>query len=108
MDNFITEHNPFCEFHKDTLAPDELFFHTIIKHLSQNNKRIKIKHSLTYVNWSRENTQLPVLFNKNDYKELINQTDTKLFARKFDMRYCKTILDIIDSTLLFNPLNYSE
>lgn len=95
--NFIENNADYVDFHKNTHIPDEIFFQTIINYLSIENSAIKIKKSLTYVNWERNFGKIPVLFNKDDFEEIKLQSENfKLFARKFDTNYCEKILDLLD------------
>ena len=97
---FIHSNPEYLEFHKYTLLPDEIFFHSILMHLKEKNENIIIKPSITYVNWIRKNSSLPVTFQKEDYEELEKESKFKLIARKFDIDKDKEILDIIDNELL--------
>lgn len=92
--NFIAFNESFLRYHQHTNCPDEIFFHTLVSHLIDSHK---IKESVTYVNWTREDTPLPVTFrNEEDLNEL--EETNCLFARKFDSE--SKILDNIDSELL--------
>lgn len=97
----------FIESNKEELYPyfldsyvaDEFFFHSIIKYLMKQDKKIEIEDTITYVNWHRENSVLPVTFTSDDFQELINQPENKLFARKFNVNFDDTILDNLDEVL---------
>lgn len=94
---FIENNPSVYEYNKYSLLPDETFFQTIIKHISLTDNKIKIKDSITYVNWSRKNCTLPVTFNDNDLTELLDQPEHKLIARKFDFDYNFEIIKKLDS-----------
>lgn len=83
-------------FFKNTLSADEIFFQTIIMHLKKDDSSIKILPSLTYDNWIRVGVDLPVTFKEEDLNELKQQSYNKLFARKFDEKMDKNILDELD------------
>lgn len=91
--NFLELEN----YYQFTSAPDEIFFQSVLMNLIPKNSTIKIKPSLTYVNWHRKNVVLPVTFNINDFDELCNTN--YLFARKFDMDYDNAILDKLDEEI---------
>lgn len=93
--DFIDDHPDYLSYHKYTLLPDEIFFHSIMANLDG-----PIAPSVTYVNWDRKNTPLPVIFEKNDLEELKLASVEKLFARKFDIKIDSTILDLLDQELL--------
>lgn len=94
--DFIESNKKFIDFHKHTFNPDELFYQTIMMKLYETNKTIKIKKSLTYVDFL-PNSRHPLTFNKDNYEELKKQiNNNKLFARKFDANYCESIMDLLD------------
>lgn len=93
--NFIEDHPDYLSYHTYTLLPDEIFFQSILITLEG-----PFLPSLTYVNWTRKNTPLPVTFVKEDLEELKQASKEKLFARKFDIDLDSTILDILDWELL--------
>ena len=98
---FIENNSDFVSYHKNTLLPDELFFHTNIRFLMEKDNSIRVKNALTYVNWSRNNGKFPVVFNESNSEELLQQSaNNMLFARKFDMDYCGKILNILDNNQL--------
>jgi hypothetical protein len=94
---FLKQHKDYLAYHKYTLMADEIFFHSIVKHISLiENDRI-IKPSLTHVNWEWRGVSRPVTFNSGDVEELMNQHEDTLVARKFDINIDHTILDLIDN-----------
>lgn len=97
---FIKDNSKFQEYHKYTLSSDEIFIQTIINHLAKLDKTLKIAPSLTYTNWTRKNTTLPVTFEHSDFEELQKASKTHLFTRKFDIDRDTKILDRIDTELL--------
>lgn len=82
--NYLEQNEDYVNYHKYTHIPDEIFFHTLVQNLNNNSK--SIKPSLTYVNWSRKNCDLPVTFTNSevDKQELALARKQFLFARKFD------------------------
>lgn len=95
------ENNPrFFNFHKYSFAPDEMMFHTIL--LNTSNQQLKknlINMLLWYIDWTKPNAKTyPVVFGTEDFENIKNST--KLFARKFDIKYDSKILDLIDKELL--------
>jgi hypothetical protein len=96
---FLDQNPAFTKYHQFSTVPDEIVFQTIIHHLSLTDDTIKVKSMFTYINWTRSGCPLPVVFNEHDYEEIMSQTKHgKLFARKFDVRYCERILDKIDQS----------
>jgi hypothetical protein len=95
--DFNDEHPDYLRFHRDSFAPDEMVFQSIVAHL-YSSRRDEAASSLTYVNWKRKNPSGPgpAVFNAGDFYELVSQADKKLFARKFDTGIDAVILDLLD------------
>lgn len=100
---FTAAHPTYLSYHSDTLLPDEIFFHSILMHIKRDDRVVMIKRGITYVNWERENTLLPVTFAKEDIEELKAASQHNLFARKFDTATDTDILSFIDEELLKTP-----
>lgn len=99
---FIDQHPDFAAFHQYTHVPDELFFHTILHELAIQDDTIKIRPSLTYVDWSRTKNGSPTTWCETDFEQLMAQPPKgKLFARKFE--FPSNILDTIDAHLTDTP-----
>ena len=95
--DYIQEKRQLLEdYYQYTSCPDEIYFHSILVNLQTTHKEIKIKPSLTYVNWERKGVPLPVLFTQNDFEELTSQKEY-FFARKFDMDVDTDFLDRLDN-----------
>ena len=92
IQSFLDQHPDYIAYHKYTLCPDEIFFHSITFSLFPEKVT---NQSTTYVNWIREGVTLPVLFdNLNDLTELLDAE--QLFARKFDEVRSQELLNQID------------
>lgn len=98
MHTFIkNNYAPLYDYYQYTTCPDEIFFQTIAKHLSEQDPSIQLLPSFTYVNWVRFiNDPSSVTFTINDFEELKSQPYNKLFARKFDITLDKSIFDALD------------
>ena len=95
--NYVEENPQFLNFHRYTYIPDEIFFHTIIKILTDKYPEIKILPSLTYVNWKKLDYDFPAVFGTNNLDELTTaKKNGKLFARKFEDHIDSGILDLLD------------
>lgn len=97
--SFHNRHSDFLEFNSFTLCADEVFFHSIIMQINETENLI-ISPSLTYVNWERPSGPLPVTFKNSDFQELKVASEQYLWARKFDEKLDKGILDRIDFEIL--------
>lgn len=93
--DFINNNPSFLKFHETSLSADEMFFHSILMYIKENNDTT-IKPSITYVNWERQNTPLPVTFTSDDIRELNEASSSKLFARKFDIEIDEEIMNYLD------------
>lgn len=93
--NFINKNPSYLKFHESSLLPDEMFFHSILMYIKENNDTT-IKPSITYVNWERQNSPLPVTFTSDDIRELNEASSSKLFARKFDIEIDEEIMNYLD------------
>lgn len=96
---FIDDKPNFIKYHQHTLLSDEIFFQSIVEHLKLQDNTMEIKNSITYINWTKKNTTLPVTFTTDDKDELAEAAKSFLFARKFNLDTSSTILDWIDSNL---------
>jgi hypothetical protein len=104
--DFNDRHPDYLAFHRDTFAPDEIVFQSIIAHL-YSSRREQTASSLTYVNWKRKNAfgPGPAVFTAGDFEELVSQADSKLFARKFDTKIDAVILDRLDQWIGYDGDN---
>ena len=84
------------DYFQYTSCPDEIYFQSVLVNLQTTYKDIKIKPSITYINWEREGVELPVLFKEDDFEELTSQKE-KFFARKFDTKVDVEILNKLDN-----------
>lgn len=98
--NYYHEHlDSMTYLFEKSFCPDEYFFQTILWKLKEDNKRLVVKPSVTYVNWTRPNVVLPVTFGIEDFKELEFEAKEKLYARKFDACVDSEILNKIDNII---------
>jgi len=92
---YLERDKRFLKYNTYSLVPDEFFFHSIIKHFASSDETMKIKPSITYVNWEKAGVPLPVTFTSEDIEELLNQPEEKLIARKFEMNANDKIFDLL-------------
>lgn len=97
VEEYLVKNPSFCNDYKYTLIPDELFFHTIIGNLAAVDPSIRIRKSLTYVNWELHQGKFPVVFSVSDFSDLQQRShENYLFARKFDADFDVSVLDMLD------------
>jgi len=95
---FLKNNRDYACFHRWTLSPDEIFFHSIVKSSpfasnishdfeksSSNAEYFQLnEHGCTYINWNVKNVPLPKVLVLEDYNDLVNSSC--LLARKFDQQ----------------------
>jgi hypothetical protein len=93
--DFVRNHPNIKRFFEKTFAPDEIFFQTLLMNspyrwrLINDNKR--------YIEWEGQSPHPKVLTRADFYKL---KTSGKLFARKFNHKIDKEILDMIDQEIM--------
>ncbi len=103
---FIDNNPNVLKYYKNTLAVDELFFQTILKHIDKN----KIEKSIfdlrpTFMKWNN-NESSPKILTSFDFNELTTLPDRFLFARKFNQNIDSNVLDMLDIHLKNNLIFY--
>ncbi len=96
---FVKIHPAYSTFHKDTFAPDEIFFHTIL--LNSKDKRIRnsiANNNKRFIRWKHSGMSHPELLQEEDLHDIMKSDS--LFARKFDLEEHPGILDMIDKHCL--------
>lgn len=96
--DYLKKHNDLIKFHKYTLAPDEILFHTVLFNAPDDIRNTLNIDNLRYIDWTKPNVYHPVTFTDEDFDSIKNSR--KLFARKFDIAVCESIMDRIDKELL--------
>jgi hypothetical protein len=96
MLDFLKQHSDYIKYHKYSILSDEIFFQSVLKAVLAEN--VILQPSLTYINWSKKNVELPVTFVSEDFNELLTQPTGKLFARKFDLDKDEQIFELINSS----------
>ena len=88
--NYLKNNNEYYEFFKNSLCPDEIFFHTLIMN-SPFAKNVE-NNNLRYIDWSVKNMGSPKQLNKNDIDLAIESNN--IFARKIEnLEECKYIIE---------------
>lgn len=105
--DFVQDHPDYAAFHRYTLAPDEIFFHSIVKHspfagqLSHDCERAASlteyyasnDHGCHYIDWNAPQQALPKVLTMADLPAL--QRSAALFARKFDETCSRELLQAL-------------
>ena len=108
--SFLQNNRDFIYFHKWTLVPDEIFFHSIIKYspfasnITHDFEQVSSyleylslnEHGCTYIDWNAKDVPLPKILTVDDYDSLGNSPC--LFARKFDERKSAGLREMLEMT----------
>lgn len=84
-------------YYRHTFCADEQFFQTLYA-LTQPLENAR--DFLHYVDWSNEDGETPTILKARHFDVIKNLPGDKLFARKFDTKRDKEILDLIDREIL--------
>jgi hypothetical protein len=93
--DYVAREREVVRFFKKALIPDELFFQTVL--MNSHLREKVINDDLRYVDWGRGERH-PAILGRDDFGML--RSAQKLFARKFDPRADRAILNMIDQDLL--------
>jgi hypothetical protein len=96
---FVAEHPDYARFFKYVDVPDELFFQTIL--INSPLRDTIVNDDLRHIVWRDPSAGSPAVLTEVDFAGLASSS--KLFARKFDTRVDKRVLDRIDGELLAVP-----
>ncbi len=107
--DFVDANPGYLEIHKRVYAPDEVFFHSLVKQspfgtaitqdFSGGNHPDHLHHANHFIDWagigagSRES----LVLDERDLAALM--TSTALFARKFDAERSGSLLDLVDENV---------
>jgi Core-2/I-Branching enzyme len=86
---FLGEHPDYRHYHQHTLAPDELFFHSILLGTEFATAAEIINDDLRYMDWD-PGSDHPRTLTSDDLKAMLGAGD--LFARKFDLAMDRRVL----------------
>lgn len=101
---FLNENPGFIDIHRSAFAPDEIFFHSIVK-ASPFAKAIvhdfergtcvdKLHHGNHYIDWTGKRQRENFTLDERDFQDLL--ASDALFARKFHQERSRRLLDLID------------
>jgi hypothetical protein len=101
---FMADYPGFLEFHRNVVAPDEVFFHTIVKQspfaaaivqdFSNGIHPNRTQHGLHFIDWRSPWPQADLTLDENNLDDLL--ASDCLFARKFDEIRSRRLLDLLD------------
>lgn len=111
ISEFVASHDDYSRFHRYTMYPDEIFFHSIIKsspfkgnikHDFERETDLRTyfslnEHGCHYIDWNTPGVSVPKVMTASDVDNLINSR--ALFARKFQEGESDTVLQLIEKHL---------
>lgn len=108
--DFIEKNPGFLALHQHIFAPDEVFFHTLLKHspfadaitqdFSAGCYPDHTSHGNHFIDWTglrRRDSRL--VLDERDFDDLL--ASDALFARKFDQHESSQLLDLLDTSMHF-------
>ena len=116
----LKSNRKYYSFFKYTLCPDEIFFHSIVKHspfaprithdfetaVHRPEYFLSNEHGCRYIDWNAKATTLPKTFDLQDLDRLLGSTC--LFARKFDQQRSADLITTLESRFHCGPAETSE
>jgi hypothetical protein len=110
---FLNENPGFIDLHSQVFAPDEIFFHSIVKAspfaeaILQDFERgtcaDHLHHANHYIDWAGRRQREHLTLDERDFEDLL--ASQALFARKFDQERSRRLLDLIDEHV-HSPIFY--
>ena len=108
---FLHDNKDYAAFHKHTLTPEEIFFHSIVKSSpfganithdfekanNLNDYSSLNEHGCHYIDWNAKGVRLPKVLNESDINNLLNSK--ALFARKFREGESDRLLQMIEKKI---------
>lgn len=91
MVKYLAKHWEYRDFYKNSICPDESFFHTLIKISPYADN---VESYLHYIDWSQGGNH-PKILTCRDYQ--LMKESGKLMARKFDINVDAKVLDMIQN-----------
>jgi len=90
-----------------TFVPDELYIHTVVRHVDYPKKRISC-NNLRFVNWAKAGDNHPASLVKEDFYKV--SSSGAFFARKFDSPLSDGLRDLADKYLICedHAIDYSS
>jgi hypothetical protein len=107
--DFIDRNRDYVDFHAYTLCPDEIFFHSVVKHspfatnithdfeaVADLNAFFALnEHGCHYVDWTSRGVSLPKVLTEADFDALVGSE--AYFARKFKHGFSDRLLELIEA-----------
>jgi hypothetical protein len=106
--DFVHDNPGYVDIHDHIFAPDEVFFHTIVKHspfadaithdFSAGIYPNHTHHGNHFIDWAGRRKRDYLTLNERDFDDLL--ASAALFARKFDEQTSSRLLDLLDTHIV--------
>jgi Core-2/I-Branching enzyme len=103
--DFVHDNPGYLELHQHIFAPDEVFFHTLVKHspfaaavthdFANGIYPDHTHHGTHFIDWAGLRTRNYLTLDERDFADLL--ASEALFARKFDEHTSRKLLDLLDA-----------
>jgi hypothetical protein len=103
--DFIHDNPGYVDIHQHLFAPDEVFFHTLVKHspfagaithdFADRLPPHRTVHGNHFIDWAGLRRRDNLTLDERDLDELL--ASPALFARKFDEDKSSKLLDLLDA-----------
>lgn len=104
--DFVHRNPAYAAFHKNTFAPDEVFFQTIL--LNSTDERVAksiASNNMRFIKWESIEAAHPTELTRKHMGEILSSD--ALFARKFTHHHSGEVLDLIDMYCLREYKRYN-
>jgi hypothetical protein len=108
--DFVHNNPGYVAIHQHLFAPDELFFHTLVKHspfadaithdFSADIYPDHTHHGNHFIDWAGRRKRAYLTLDERDFDDLL--ASAALFARKFDEQPSRRLLDLLDIHIHFS------
>lgn len=113
--NFVANNPDYVAVHHHIFAPDEVFFHTLVKHspfagaitqdYSDGIYPDHLHHGNHFIDWAGLRKRERLVLDERDFDDLL--ASPALFARKFNQHQSSKLLDLLDRHVHFSCVKES-
>ena len=107
--DFVSANPGYVDIHQYVFAPDEVFFHTLVKHspfaetimhdFEKGTCHDNLHHGNHFIDWQGLRPREYLTLDERDFDDLLSSQ--ALFARKFDEHKSRRLLEMIDDYIQY-------